>query len=251
MSWDYLSTVSCSHVQIKERYTLDVFDFKTLHYAANPVYNMRAPINGTDQVKVFLRGVLISPTDPILGYSVVPDPDRIETNYTFSKIIFNKPVRMVQPLIEVTYPTRPVFCMKCAGVNTVNDWSNTPAGQLARVTQTNKLVQQCLKYLLTSVNPFNPNLSCRIKSYIAAKMGSNITDDINNEVVRALGAYQTIQNAQQTVQTLDPEEVLKDITGIAVRQDPTNPMLVYLTTQVAAYGSRQNIPLNVALQANS
>lgn len=250
MSWDYASAShACSHNQVLERYVLDAFDFRTLHYSKDPSLNMRAPINGAAAIQVYLRGVLCLPSDPRYGYSVVPDPIRIQQGYTFSKIQFNKPVRITQPLIEVSYITRQGFCLQCAGTGIVNDWEISTSGGLVHTHGVRKLAQQSLKYVLTSKNPFSPNLVCNLKSYLYHKLSSGSTQDIAASITNALQNYQSIQTAQKSVQTLSPSEVLRDIQNVSVQQDPNNPLLIYVSILVTAYGVKEPIPLNVALQA--
>lgn len=253
MSWDYKSaTRPCGHEQILERYVLDAFDFRTLHVASDPQLNMRAPINGVAMTRVFLKGIQCPPNDPRFGYSIVPDPARIEEGYTFSKIMFNHPVRLVRPLIEVSYITRQDFCIQCSATGQVNDWTISPSGALVKTHGVQKLVQQSLKYVLTSKNPFAPNLICHLKDYLGKKFNVSISaQDIVTEITKVLQNYQQIQGSQKTVQTLDPLEILRDVSSVSAQQDPTNPNLIFVSIVVTAFGQSQPIPMNIALQATS
>lgn len=252
MSWDYASAAHpCGHEQVLERYVLDQFDFRTLHYAAAPSLNMRAPINGAARVQMWLKGVLCPSDDPNYGYSIVPDTDRVEAGYTFSKIVFNKPVRLIRPLIEVSYITRPGFCLQCNGQTQINDWQITASGGLAHAEGVNKLSQQCLKYILTSRNPANPNVVCTLKNSLNHKIVSGSSQAQATSVTAALQNYQAIQTAQKAVQPLSPGEVLRDIRSVSVTQDTDNPLLSYLSVVVTAYGVAKPVALNVALQTPS
>jgi len=251
VSFDYSrNSRPCGHESILERYVLDAFDFRTLHYVGDPSLNMRAPINGAALVQVWIEGVLCPPTHPQFGYSVVPDPSRVQEGYTFSKILFNKQVRLTQPIIEVSYITRQGFCLQCAGTGTINDWEISTSGSLVHTHGVQKLGQQSLKYILTSKNPFSPNLICNLKTYLYKKLTSG-TQNIAASVTNALQNYQGIQSAQKTVQTLTPNEVLRDIQSVSVKQDPNNPLLIYVSVVLMAYGVAEPIPLNVALQASA
>jgi hypothetical protein len=255
MSYDLSSIAqTCDHLILLERYRVSVSDFQTLQFSSPPAatVNMRAPINGVAMLKLFIKGVQVSPTDPNFGYSIVPDPSRVLADYVFSKIIFNQPVRQVGSLIEVTYFTREDFCLKCGGTGQVIDWQTSQSGGLLHTFGDKKLSQQVFKYILTSINPFNPNLTCPIRSYVGKKFGLSITDqDISSAVTTALATYQTIQAAQKTVQTLSPQEMIKNVTSVEARQDPTDPLTIYLALQVTVYGLAQPIPLNITLQTNS
>ncbi len=253
MSWDFSSqSRACDHFQILERYVLDAFDFRTLHLASDPSLNMRAPINGAAMTRVFLKGIQCPPNDPLYGYTIMADPARVEAGYTFSKILFNHPVRLTRPLLEVSYITRQGFCLQCNATGQVNDWSISPSGSLDITQGVQKLAQQSLKYVLTSKNPFSPTLVCHMKDYIGKKFNMNVsTTDIASEITRVLQTYQQIQGTQKTVQTLDPQEVLRDIQTVSAQVDPANPNLIFVSIVVTAYGSPTPVPLNIALQAQS
>lgn len=251
MSFDISASVggACDHLQILERYVVDFRDFRTLHYKTNDAFNMRAPINGVSMVRLYIKGSLVKPSDPVFGYTIVPDPLRVESSYPFQKIVFNQPVRELGSLIEVTYLTHQGFCLKCGGSGKVVDWTVSPAGSLNRVTGAKKLAQQALKYILTSRNPFNPNLTSPIRGYLFHKFGVTMTDhDIATAVTNAMSTYQSIQKAQGTVQQMDPAEMIRDVQSVSATQDPNDPTVVNLSLELLAYGSTEAIPLNLALQ---
>lgn len=250
MSFDLSSGAKhCDHLQILERYQLNFLDFRTIQYKANTQFNMRAPINGASMVRLYFKGVLVKPTDPNYGYSIVPDPLRVQTGYTFSKIVFNQPIREVGSLIEVTYLTLQGLCLKCGGTGQVVDWTVSPNGSPNHVTGVKKLGQQALKYVTTSNNPFNQNLTCPIRKYIGKKFGLNVTDqDIATAVQKVLSTYQSIQKAQSTVQVMDPTEMIQDVQSVNATQDPNDPTVIFLSLVLLAYGSTEAIPLNLALQ---
>jgi hypothetical protein len=254
MSYDFFfsGASACDHVQSFERYVIDPVDFRTLKLASSPVQTMRAPINGQNFVKVYVGGTQIQPTDPAYGYQFLLDTTRLGAELTkdiFYKIVFNRPVRIVVPLIEVTYITQQQYCLKCSGFGRLNDFKKANSGSLTHIIGTNKLVQRSLKYILTSRCPFYPQFTCAIKDYIGKKFGVVVTDaDVANEVSRALQSFKQVQAAQRTVQTLDPREILKDITSVSAIQDPTDPTVVVVSAQVSSYGSTLTQPLTFALK---
>src|SRR5271157_2732546 len=74
MSYDFNTGLqACTHEINAERYVIDTTDFKTLHLAADPSLNMRAPINGQAQVQMFISGEFVQQNDPTYGYSFFPD----------------------------------------------------------------------------------------------------------------------------------------------------------------------------------
>lgn len=251
MSFDLSGANSgCDHLQILERYVVDVQDFRTLNYYPNQTLNMRAPINAPSMMRLYFNGTLVNPNDPNYGYSVVPDPTRTQLqSYPFSKVMFKNPIRQTTPLVEVSYFTRPGFCLKCGGTGKTPDWIVSPSGSLSEVTGVKKLAQQALKYVLTSQNPFNRNLVCPVRSYVGQKFGFTVTDqDISSATIAALATYQSIQKAQSTVQTMSPLEMLQDVVSVDAVQDTTDPTKVSLSIVISPYGTNQTIPLNVALQ---
>ena len=265
MSFDYnvlqfdpmskLPVGACDHHQWFERYVVNQDDFRTLNYAGMPSINQRAPINGPGSVQMWINDQQVHSSDPVYGWQVVTDPDRVEEvngqNVSFSKIVFNNPVRIVLPLIEVSYITRQDFCMKCSTTGFLNDLKvGVGAAPLVEVTQTTKLVQKALKWILTSRCPFYPTFTCAIKSYIGRKLGIQITDtDLQTAVVNALTNMQKVQQAQSTVQNLDPQEILKDVVNVTAMIDTQDPTLVRVSATVSNY-SGQSAPLGFTLRMN-
>lgn len=248
MSYDLdVMAAPCDHAQTLERYVVNPLDFRTLNLAANPSMNMRAPVQlGTMQV--YVGGQLVSPTHPVFGYSLVKDPDRLESEDTFFKIVFNKQVRVLITLVEVSYFTRMPFCLKCNGFGVLNDLKRAANGGFLHIFQTSKMVQKVLKFVLASTCPFYPQYTNPIKTYIGKKFGVTVTDsDIANAIATSLQSIKTIQNAQRTVQNLDPLEQVKDVTNILAVTDPTDPTAVRVTAQVSSFGTSTSQPIGFSL----
>jgi hypothetical protein len=243
---------ACDHQQSFERYVVNQTDFVTVNYASEPSINMRAPINGASNVQMWIAGEQVSNSSPVYGWQVVPDPDRIETTgVNFTKIVFNQPVRLLLPLIEVSYITIQDFCLKCSATGYLNDFKPSVAGTFTEVTQTTKLAQKALKWVLTSRDPFYPTFVCAIKSYIGRKLGIQITDtDIQTAVINALTNMQQVQQAQSTVQALDPQEILKDIVSVTATTDTVDPTIVRVSAVISNY-SGQTAPLGFTIRMNS
>jgi hypothetical protein len=238
----------CDHAQSGERYVVDTNDFRTLHLAANPVFNMRAPINGQALVRVRVAGNVVPPDHPVYGYDIVSDINRIQTSDVFYKIVFKKPVRWYIPLIEVSYITLKLYCLKCSGSGQLNDFKKANSGSLMHTTGNEKLVQRVLKFVLTSRCAFYPQFTCRIKDYIGRKLGVSITEaDISNQIVAALSNLKNIQSSQRTIQNLTPQEMLKDITSVKTAFDPADPTVVNIAAWVSSYGSSNSLPISFTL----
>jgi hypothetical protein len=243
---------ACDHSISFERYVVDPNDFRTLHYLGNPAINMRAPVNGFSSVQLWVSEQPVSSSDPVYGWQVVKDADRVDTltGDTFYKIVFNKPVRIVLPLIEISYITLQSYCLKCSGLGFLNDLKPSVSGEFQPVTQTAKLVQKSLKWVLTSACAFYPTFTCPIKTYIGRKLGIQITEtDIQTQVLNALTQMQQVQKAQGTVQSLDPAEILKDIVNISVNLDPNDPTAVQVAATVSSFLGT-TAPLGFTLRMN-
>jgi len=250
---------ACDHEQSFERYVVDFNDFRTLHYAQNTALNTRAPINGFDMVRIWIRGEEIQPDDPTYGWSILLDPNRIDAYQTtdvFYKIVFNKAVRLVIPLIEVSYLTTQGYCLKCSGLGVLNDFKPEVGGGFLRITQQAKLAQKGLKWILTSRCAFYPSFVCPLKSYVGKKLGIQLTDtDIQTSVTAALNQMQNVQQAQATVQTtfggnMDPLEMMKDIQFVTAEIDPNNPTSVQVQAVISTFNGT-SVPLSFQMMVNN
>lgn len=242
---------ACDHQQSFERYVVNQTDFRTLNYAGNTAINTRAPINGADSVQMWISQEEVLPGDPTYGWQVSVDENRIAvTSDIFYKIAFNHPVRLVLPLIEVSYISRQQYCLKCSALGVLNDLKQSSGGFL-HVVQNVKLAQKALKWLLTSSCPFYPTFICQLKSYIGQKLGIYLTDtDIQTQVINALSRLQQVQQAQSTVQALDPAEILKDIVDVSAVIDPDDPTTVRVSALCTSY-TGSTTPLGFTLRMNS
>lgn len=251
MSYDLnIQPAACDHQQSFERYVVDWQDFMTLHLAANVMLNMRAPINGVSLVQLYIEGQLVAPNHPVYGYNITPDINRVQTSDRFYKIMFNRPVRFTVPLIEVSYLTLKNFCLKCSTTGQVKDVKPASNGSFIHIVNTDKLVQRVLKMVLTSRCPFYPQFTCKIRDYIGKKFGVNITDaDISNQIMTSLQNMKSIQAAQATVQSLTPEERLKDITNL--QSTTVDPNSVAVSAELTSYGSSSSIPVGFSLTTSS
>lgn len=244
---------ACDHHQSFERYVVNPYDHRTLNYAGNPAINQRAPINGSSAVQIWIHNEQIKSSDPIYGWQVVSDPDRVQvgTDATFYKIVFNNPVRLVIPLIEVSYITVQDYCLKCSTLGSLNDFKPANTGSFVHITQVNKLAQKALKWVLTSQDAFYPTFVCLLKSYLGRKLSATVSDtDIQTEVLNALTTMQQVQQAQGTVQTLDPQEILKNIVSVSATIDPDDPTQVIVQATISNY-SGQTVPLGLTVSINT
>jgi hypothetical protein len=158
--------------------------------------------------------------------------------------MFAKPVRIIMPLIEVSYLSLKGYCMKCSAIGVLNDFKNSASGSFLQVTQQTKLAQKGLKWILTSRCPFYPTFVCPLKSYVGKKLGIQLTNtDIQNAVQTALSTMQKVQQAQNTVQVLDPLEMIKDIQYITAEVAVNDPTTIQVAAMITTF-SGTSVPLS-------
>ena len=246
---------ACDHQQSFERYVVDFNDFRTLHYAGNTALQMRAPINGQAMVRVWISGEEVFSNDSTYGWSISVDPNRVDavnSEDVFYQIRFNLPVRLVVPLIEVSYLTTRGYCLKCSALGVLNDFKNAASGGFVQITQQSKLAQKGLKWILTSQCAFYPTFVCPLKSYIGKKLGIQLTDaDIQNAVTTALTTMQQVQQAQATIpqQMMDPLEMIKDIKYVTAEIDPSDPTTIQVAAEITTF-SGTSVPLSFQMMVN-
>jgi len=246
---------SCDHQQSFERYVVDFNDFRTLHYAGDTTLNIRAPINGADLIRMWIHNEEVQSNDPTYGWSLIRDNSRSmdadATGDIFYKILFNKPVRITTPLIEISYITRQDYCLKCSALGVLNDLKPTTSGAWLRVYRQPKLAQKSLKWILSSRCAFYPTFVCPLKSYVGRKLGINLTDaDIQTSVTKALSTMQQVQQAQQTIQSLDPLEMIKDIQFVTANVATDDPTTIKVSAAVTTFNNT-TVPLAFQMQVNS
>ena len=139
------------------------------------------------------------------------------------------------------------FCKKCGASGLVADYQLGVNGNWKKVTRTAKLVQKCLKLVLTSVCPFYPALICNLRDRIGKKGGHLFTsDDAAFTVSTILNQAKTIQQVQAQYQVLDPQEVLHNVVQVQAAPDPEDPRVMGISVGiVAASGTKSQMDLGL------
>jgi hypothetical protein len=205
-------------------------------------------------VQMWISDEEVQQGDPTYGWTLVRDPDRLDAvNSTdqFYKLMFINPVRLVVPLIEVSYLTSQGYCLKCSAMGFLNDFKNAASGSFVQITQQSKLAQKGLKWILTSQCVFYPTFVCPLKSYVGKKLGIQLTDtDIQNAVQTALNTMQTVQQAQNTVQVLDPLEMIQDIQYVTAEVAADDPTTIQVAALITTFGGT-SVPLSFQMMVNN
>jgi hypothetical protein len=250
MSYDYDTRLKpCDHLQRRERMIVSSEDFRTLLYAERTTERMRAPISAKGSVKMFIRGVEVPRNHAVYAWEILADELSVRSDQK-SKIVFRQPVRTTET-IELEYITIPAYCLKCNGYSKTNDFSVNKGGTFLRVSNYDKLVQRIYKFLLTSECAFYPSFTCKLKEFVGKKFGLSLSeDDISYECMNSLDNLKRIQIAQRSIQTLTPQEVLKEVESITTIRDQYDPTIVKTDMRVAAFGIPRSVPLSFTIRTN-
>ena len=253
MSYDFDTTLQpCDHFQTRERMVVDQYDLRTLLYANDLTYRMRGSVANSNLVKLYIHDQEIPKGHPIYGWDLMVDELNVSSDdEQRRKIVFRKPCRIRNLFIEIDYNVIPPHCLKCQGYGKTNDFHVNNSRSFLHITEHPKLLQRILKHLLTSVCNFYPKFTSPLREWIGKKLGMVITnEDINQEVVLSLSHMRDIQQTQKTVQTLVPQEVLRDIESVIVQASPEDPCKVKVKVSVSSYGNERPQPLSFSLRSN-
>ena len=216
---------ACDHRVARERLVIAT-DRRTLYSFDRPSQRMARPINGLATVRLFINDVEVPANHPILGWEILDDEDARQ-NKQWYKIVFRRVQSTGGWIIEVAYTTNASYCRKCGGTNLVADYQISSAGGWSHVTGLNKLMQRCVKVVLTSICPFYPSMVCALRDRIGKKGGQVFTsDDAAFEVSDVLGKVKSIQQVQSRYQVIDPQETLHSVTKVQASVDPSDPRVM-------------------------
>lgn len=234
MSYDFDTLPqACDHKVNAERLVLSD-DNRSLYCLEDYTHYLRGAVYNLSSVELRVNGIRVGPFHTIYGWEILPDDYAVagESRY---KIRFRNPVRFRSVLIEASYLTLAAFCKKCHGTKLVQDFTQNRAGSLKRVSKRKKLVQRCLKSILTSRCPFYPTMTCGLRDYVGKKWGFEPSqEDVSFEVNRALGVVQSIQQTQARFQILDPEERLRSVDTVVAQVDPDNPLMLRVGVRISS-----------------
>ena len=207
-------------------------DQRTLYSLDFPGQHMARQVNGANTVRLYINDVLVPASHPLLGWSLEPDNLRQE-HQRWYKIKFNRVQNVSNWVIEVGYATTAAYCRKCAGTNLVADYRLGSDGSWKKTTKQRKLIQRCMKVILTSYCPFYPSLVCALRDRIGKKGGQVFSsDDAAYEVNSVLGKLKSIQQAQGRYQSLDPQEMLQGVSQVHAATDTSDPRVMSVSMKI-------------------
>ena len=150
------------------------------------------------------------------------------------------------PVFKVTYSVPRARCLRCGGSYVENDYRFNIRGQMLLVENENLLYQAALKILLTDrgSNPYHTWYGTSIRSRIGTKAVSDVATAINEDVRRALGKLQDLQEEQSNFQVVTFKERLYQILSVQTYQDENNPFIFYVDVVVQNASSD---PINLSI----
>lgn len=249
MSYDFdLRLSPCDHSQKRERMEV-AQDFRTLIYGDTQHY-MRAPVSSEASVKLFIDGTEIPRNHETYGWDLFPDETSVPPERRL-KVMFRFPFRLHDAPIEISYACIPAYCLKCNGYQKTHDFKIEQTGTFRHISEYEKLLLRVQKFLLTSRCNFYPAYTSRLKDFVGQKFGLSLSEeDVTYECVTSLDSLKTIQQAQRSVQSLAPQEVLKDVESIDVSRDQVDPSLVKTSILVSSFGEPRPKPFTFAIRTN-
>lgn len=248
MSYDFLTLPrACDHLVASER-LLIAPDNRHMYSREDPTMRMPSPVNGVSTATLRINDVLVPRNHPTLGWDVLDDELSFASDRR-SKLVFKRPVRLRNIRIEASYVTTAPYCHKCGGRGVTTDFEVATDGSLRHVTLRKKLVQRCLKLLLTSTCAFYPGLTCKLRTYMGKKRSSLDPDSLSADITASLGSLKTIQDLQVNYQDLDTQEVLQNVTSVTADPDATDPTIIRVKVGVTSSGGTDDV-LNVGLRVS-
>ena len=117
------------------------------------------------------------------------------------------------------------------------DWKIDRTGSIQKVENTEKLIQDCLKILVTIIGsiPFHPTYG----SYLGKNLIGNVFDTefvssaAQNAIKNSLESLQKYQRSQSLYQRVTPEEQLATIRQVIVERNSVDPRYFSVTVEIS------------------
>lgn len=132
------------------------------------------------------------------------------------------------------------------------DWKIDSTGDLQKVENTEKLVQDCLKILVTTIGsiPFHPTYGSLLGKNLIGNVFDTefVSSTAQNAIKNSLEALQKYQRNQGLYQRVTPEEQLAAIRQITVERNSVDPRYfsVFVEISTGAF-TKQTLNFEVSL----
>ena len=227
MTFDLKLQTLCDHRVSREEYFVDPGDLTTLRSKKFPEMRIERPI-ANPKVELRRNGWIIPQSHPKFGYTLPYDPNSVEPNRR-KMLLFNIPVKSLTDEYELSYYTFAANCRKCNGLRIVDDITFGGTGKVNKVEQEDKLIQDLLKIVITSLksNPFYEWYGTSLVSLIGSKIvnSTQLETRITKEVTTAILNLKQMQKNQIAYQDkkIDPRELILRPIAVSTRQNPNDP----------------------------
>jgi phage baseplate assembly protein W len=187
-------------------------------------------------IKVFRNGESVPSDDPIFGWTLEFDQEGSSDFYnediptTTEDVLQKRSVRLKTPtkslddFWSVIYITPSDYCRKCGGARVINDWVFNDEGRIDIVENEEKLVQELRKLFLTIQQSHLEHAwyGTNVNDYVGGPIISGLSIRIGAELQEALERFVNIQSKQSVFQDLTPNERVREVVSIDVRQGEGN-----------------------------
>lgn len=168
------------------------------------------------------------------GREVVPPWNLVKTPNTVDElarhISFERPLKTVDDVFEVSYYTRREDCRRCQGIGVEHDLRHDTYGDPEFVDGIDLLVQEVEKIVFTIQGSnifyswYGTSLSDLIGSKIA-RAGRILESQLVNEISTTLERYRNVKIQQSKHQPVGDQEFLLKVKNIFIRQDQLDPTI--------------------------
>lgn len=230
MSYDIKVEKVCDH-RICEDLVFVQSDYRTLQ--------VNRDIAVTNSLVVKRDGYELDPDSTPYGFSVVdvqfesnPLNPFLNPNLPITKaVVFNQRMKSADDFYELSYVTYLEDCPKCNGTGFYFDWAVDELGQLVKIYDENKLIQDVVKgtYTIKGSNPFYLWYGTYFEALIGSKMTGFeqlklvIAQDVNN----FFNNLKDLQNQQARFQQVSDRERIQSLISVAVNMpNASDPTLV-------------------------
>lgn len=196
------------------------------------------PMGSTQNFEVWLNGNLAASDSLEQGWDLVKDEVSLDPGQR--KLYFRKARKATDDWVEISYYASPRQCPKCGGFDLQYDYEYSNIGRPYEVRNEQKLAQDMEKAVLTirGSSIYYPWYGTLLVTYLGSKQPrSGMRLRMQREVADVLDDLKSLQEKQETFQTVADREFLYQVTGVSI-VDTADPTLfrVYVRAQTQAGG---------------
>lgn len=220
MSIDFKIQNTCDHRINWESVRLSTADYKSIYtnYAIGSASSVKVRINGTE----------LDSAD----FDVVTRKDPLQADQVQKYIMLNNKNKTYRPLVEINYICDRLYCPKCLGGSTLDDFKYGEDGDIATVAKELQLIQTVEKYIVTKIssNPFHSWMGTDIHGLLGGKIFDfdALTLEVRNQITLAINKLKKIQSILiSSGRIVENGEIFEDLISVEVNIDETDATTVH------------------------